>query len=45
MQQIVFKRKFSSLFDVAKAENVKYLEEKMQPIKKIAVGKIQKKIA
>ena len=43
MQQIVFKREFSILFDTVKTENVQYLEEKIQPIKKIAIEKIQKK--
>ena len=43
MQQIVFKRKFSVLFDTVKNENVQYLEEKIQPIKKIVIEKIQKK--
>ena len=43
MQQIVFKRKFSILFDVVKTENVQYLEERIQPIKKIVIEKIQKK--
>ena len=40
MQQIIFKREFSV---VVKAENVQYLEEKIQHIKKIVIKKIQKK--
>ena len=44
MQQIVFKRKFSVLFDAVKTENVQYLEEKMQPIKKTIIEKINKKL-
>ena len=43
MQQILFKRKFSILFDVVKTENVQYLEEKMQPIKKIVIKDPEKK--
>ena len=39
MKQIVFKRKFSLLFDAVKTENVQYLEEKIQPIKKIVIKK------
>ena len=35
MQPIVFKKEFSSLFDAVRTENLKYLEEKKQPIKKI----------
>ena len=42
-QQIVFKREFSVLFDAVKTENVQYLEEKMQPIKRILSKKFQKK--
>ena len=34
MQQIVFKREFSVLFDAVKTKNVQYLEEKIQLIKK-----------
>ena len=45
MQQIVIKREFSILFDAVKTENVQYLEEKMQPIKRIAIEKSRKKIA
>ena len=44
MQQIVFIREFSVLFyAVLKTEKAQYLEEKIQPIKKIAIEKIQKK--
>ena len=43
MQQIVFKRKISFLFDSVKTENVQYLEEKIQPIKNIITEKVQKK--
>ena len=43
MQQIVFKREFSFLFDEVKTENVQYSKEKIQPIKKIVIEKIQKK--
>ena len=43
MQQIVLKRKFFGLFDAVKIENVQYLEEKVQPIKKIVIKIIQKK--
>ena len=43
MQQIVFKREFSILFDAVKTEKVQYLEEKIRPIKKIVTQKIQKK--
>ena len=35
MQQIVFKREFSILFNAVKTENMEYLEEKIQLIKKI----------
>ena len=45
MQQIVFKRKFSGLFDTVKTENAQHVEEKMQPIKNIVIEKIQKKIS
>ena len=46
MQQIVFKREYSNLFDAVKTENMRYLEEKIyQPIKKIIIEKIPKKIA
>ena len=44
MQQIVFKRKFSVLFDAVKTENVQHLEEKIQPFKNIVIEKIQKKL-
>ena len=43
MQQNVFKREFFFLFDAVKTETVQYLEEKIQPIKKIVNKKIQKK--
>ena len=43
MQQIVFKREFFVIFDAFKTENEQYLEEKIQPIKKIVIQKIQKK--
>ena len=33
MQQVVFKREFSVLFDTIKTENVQCLEEKIQYIK------------
>ena len=33
MQQIVFEREFSVLFDAVKTESVTYLEGKTQPIK------------
>ena len=39
MQQIVFKKEFSVLFDAVKTENLQYLEKKIQPIKKIAIKK------
>ena len=45
MQQIVFKREFSFLFDAVKTENVQYLEEKIQPTKKNVIKKSRKKIA
>ena len=45
MQQNVFKREFSVLFDAVKTENVQHLEEKIQPIKKIGIKKIKKKSA
>ena len=35
MQQIEFKREFSVLFDAVTTESVQYLEEKIQPIKKM----------
>ena len=44
MQQILFKREFSVLIDAVKTENVQYLVKKIQPIKKIVIEKIQKKI-
>ena len=39
MQQIVFKREFPVLMDAVKTENVQYLIEKVQPIKKIVFEK------
>ena len=43
MQQIVFKREFFVIFDAFKTENEQYLEEKIQPIKKIVIKKSRKK--
>ena len=43
MQQIVFKIKFTHLFDAVKIVNVQYLEEKIKPIKVSVINKIQKK--
>ena len=43
MQQILFKSEFSVLFDAAKTKNVQYLEEKVQPLKRLLSKKIQKK--
>ena len=43
MQQNVFKREFYVLFDAVKTESVQYLEEKIKPIKKIVMEKIQEK--
>ena len=43
MHQNVLKRYFSVAFDAVITENAQYLEEKMQPIKKIVIEKIQKK--
>ena len=40
---IVFKREFPVVFDADKTKNVQNLDEKMQPIKKIVIEKIQKK--
>ena len=40
MQQTVFKREFSILFDAIQTENVQNLEEKIQPIKMIIIKKI-----
>ena len=41
MQQIVFKRDFSVLFNAIKTENVQYLEEKiLQSIKKFVIENI-----
>ena len=45
MHHIVFEREFSDLFDAVKTQNVQYLEEKVQLIKKLVFEKIQKKIA
>ena len=42
MKQNVFKRKFSVLLGAVKTKNVQYLEEKIQPIKKTVIEKIQK---
>ena len=42
MQQIVIKKEFSILVDAIKTKNVQYLEEKIQPIKKTVIEKIQK---
>ena len=39
MQQIVFKREFSVLFDAVKTENMQYLDEMVPPIKKIVIEK------
>ena len=44
MQQIAFKIEFSVLFQPVKTDYMQYLEEKLQPITKIAISKIQKKI-
>ena len=35
MQQIIFKREFSFLFDAVKTENMQFFEEKMYLITKI----------
>ena len=43
MQQIVFKRKLSVLFDSVQTENVQYLDEKIQPIRKIVLKKKSRK--
>ena len=43
MQQNVFKRKLSVLFDTVNTKIVQYLEEKIQPIKQIVIENIQKK--
>ena len=42
MQKIVFKREFSVLFDAVKIKNIQYVEEKIQPIKKIVIKKLIK---
>ena len=41
MQQIVFRREFSFLFDAVKIKkkNVQHLEGKIQPIRKIVIKK------
>ena len=38
------KREFSIPFDAVKTENAQHSEKKIQPIKKIVIEKIQKKI-
>ena len=43
MIKIIFKSEIFMLFDAVKTENVQYLKEKIQPIKKIAIEKIQEK--
>ena len=43
MQQIVFKKEFSVLFDAIKTENVQYLKEEIQPVKMIAMEKSKNK--
>ena len=43
MQQIVIKKEFSILVDAIKTKNVQYLKEKIPPIKKIVIEKIQQK--
>ena len=40
MQQIVFKREFSILFDAVKTENVQHLKEKILPVKEIVIENI-----
>ena len=40
MQQIIFKKEWSVLFDAVKTENVQYVEKKIQPVKKTVIGKI-----
>ena len=40
MQQMLFKRDCFVLFDEVKTQTVQYLEEKMQPIKKIIMETI-----
>ena len=37
MQQFVFKREIFILFDAIKVEIMQFLEEKVQPIKKIVI--------
>ena len=43
MQQIIFKREFSFLFDAVKTENVQYLEGKKQPNKRDCCRKKSRK--
>ena len=42
MEHIIFKREFSVLFDAVKTENVPYLKEKIELIKKIVIKKSRK---
>ena len=42
MQQIVIKKEFSILVDAIKTKNVQYLEEKIQPLKRL-LSKISRK--
>ena len=42
MQQSVFKKEFSIVFYAVKTEIMQYLKEKIKPIKKIVIEKIQK---
>ena len=44
-QKIAFKREFSVLFDAVKAVNEQYLEEKIQPVRKVVAEKIQNKVS
>ena len=39
MQQIGFRGEFSVLFDAVKIKTMQYLEEKIEPIKKIFIEK------
>ena len=43
MQQIVFKKEFSVLFDAVKIKNVQYFEAKRQPVKQVVIKKKKKK--
>ena len=43
LQQNVFKSEFSVLFDAVKTKNVQFLEEKIEPIKKIFIKKSPEK--